>query len=115
METYNILRDLAIIFICAKGAGLLARKCKAPMVVGEIIAGLIIGPCLLNWVTPNDFVAQMAEIGVILIMFSAGLETNLQELKKLYKKDSKAPVLIDVRNIYSRQEAEKLGFVYWSL
>ncbi len=82
METYNILRDLAIIFICAKGAGLLARKCKAPMVVGEIIAGLIIGPCLLNWVTPNDFVAQMAEIGVILIMFSAGLETNLQELKK---------------------------------
>ncbi|PWJ11598.1 cation:proton antiporter [Ruminococcus flavefaciens] len=82
METYNILRDLAIIFICAKGAGLLARKCRAPMVVGEIIAGLIIGPCLLNWVTPNDFVAQMAEIGVILIMFSAGLETNLQELKK---------------------------------
>ncbi|WP_173386248.1 cation:proton antiporter [Ruminococcus flavefaciens] len=82
METYNILRDLAIIFICAKGAGLLARKCRAPMVVGEIIAGLIIGPCLLNWVTPNDFFAQMAEIGVILIMFSAGLETNLQELKK---------------------------------
>ena len=82
METYSILRDLAIIFICAKGAGLLARKCRAPMVVGEIIAGLIIGPCLLNWVTPNDFVAQMAEIGVILIMFSAGLETNLQELKK---------------------------------
>ena len=82
METYNILRDLAIIFICAKGAGLLARKCRAPMVVGEIIAGLIIGPCLLGWVTPNDFVAQMAEIGVILIMFSAGLETNLQELKK---------------------------------
>ena len=82
METYNILRDLAIIFICAKGAGLLARKCRAPMVVGEIIAGIIIGPCLLGWVTPNDFVAQMAEIGVILIMFSAGLETNLQELKK---------------------------------
>jgi len=82
MEPYSILRDLAIIFICAKGAGLLARKCRAPMVVGEIIAGLIIGPCLLNWVTPNDFVAQMAEIGVILIMFSAGLETNLQELKK---------------------------------
>ena len=82
METYNILRDLAIIFICAKGAGLLARKCRAPMVVGEIIAGLIIGPCLLNWVTPNDFINKMAEIGVVLIMFSAGLETNLQELKK---------------------------------
>ncbi|WP_295069385.1 cation:proton antiporter [Ruminococcus sp.] len=83
METYNILKDLAIIFICAKGAGLLARRLKAPMVVGEIIAGLLIGPCLWRGlVQPSDFISQMAEIGVILIMFSAGLETNLQELKK---------------------------------
>lgn len=83
METYEILKDLAIIFICAKAAGLLARKVKAPMVVGEIIAGLLIGPCLWHGlVQPSDFISQMAEIGVILIMFSAGLETNLQELKK---------------------------------
>ena len=82
METYEILRDLAIIIISAKAVGLLARKLKAPMVVGEIIAGLIIGPCLLNIVQPTDFISKMAEIGVILIMFSAGLETNLQELKK---------------------------------
>ena len=82
METYEILRDLAIIIVSAKLFGLIARKCKAPMVVGEIIAGLIIGPCLLNVVQPSDFISQMAEIGVILIMFSAGLETNLQELKK---------------------------------
>ncbi len=82
METYEILKDLAIIFICAKGAGLLARRLKAPMVVGEIVAGLLIGPCLLGWVEPTAFIKQMAEIGVILIMFSAGLETNLQEMKK---------------------------------
>lgn len=83
METYKILKDLAIIFICAKGAGLLARRLKAPMVVGEIIAGLLIGPCLYKGlVQPSEFISQMAEIGVILIMFSAGLETNLQELKK---------------------------------
>ena len=82
MATYEILKDLAIIFICAKGMGLLARRLKAPMVVGEIIAGLLIGPCLLGWVEPTTFIKQMAEIGVILIMFSAGLETNLQELKK---------------------------------
>ena len=82
METYKILNDLALIFIFAKGAGLLARRCKAPMVVGEIIAGLVIGPCLLGWTQPSEFIGQMAEIGVILIMFSAGLETNLQELKK---------------------------------
>ena len=68
--------------ISAKFMGLVARKIKAPMVVGEIIAGLIIGPCLLGFVKPTDFLSQMAEIGVVLIMFSAGLETNLQELKK---------------------------------
>lgn len=82
METYMILRDLAIIILAAKFMGLVAKKCKAPMVVGEIIAGLLIGPCLLKLVQPSDFISQMAEIGVILIMFSAGLETNLKELKK---------------------------------
>ena len=82
METYMILRDLAIIILSAKFMAILAKKCKAPGVVGEILAGLIVGPCLLNLVTPSDFINQMAEIGVILIMFSAGLETNLKELKK---------------------------------
>ena len=81
METYVILRDLAIIILSAKFMAIVAKKCKAPGVVGEILAGLIIGPCLLNIVSPTDFINQMA-IGVILIMFSAGLETNLKELKK---------------------------------
>ena len=44
MESYSILKDLAIIIIAAKLFGILARKCKAPQVVGEIIAGLLIGP-----------------------------------------------------------------------
>ena len=82
METYVILRDLAIIILSAKFMAILAKKCKAPGVVGEILAGLIIGPCLLKLVAPTEFINQMAEIGVILIMFSAGLETNLKELKK---------------------------------
>ena len=80
MEAYSILKDLAIIVIAAKIFGLLARKLKAPQVVGEIIAGLIIGPCLLGLVQQTDFISQMAEIGVILLMFSAGLETDLKEL-----------------------------------
>ena len=82
METYLVFKDLAIIIVFAKVFGILARKCKAPMVVGEIIAGLIIGPCLLGWVQPTEFILQMAEIGVILLMFSAGLETNLKEMIK---------------------------------
>ena len=44
MDSLSILKDLAIIVIAAKAMGILARKCKAPQVVGEIIAGLLIGP-----------------------------------------------------------------------
>ena len=80
MEAYEVLKDLAVIILFAKFFGIVARKLKAPQVVGEIVAGLIIGPCLLGLVQQTDFIAQMAEIGVILLMFSAGLETNLHDL-----------------------------------
>lgn len=82
MESYEILRELAIIVIAAKFLGLLARKLKAPQVVGEILAGVLIGPSVLGIVTQNDFISYMSEIGVILLMFSAGLGTDLKQLIK---------------------------------
>ena len=82
VESFEIFKDLAIIVIFAKIFGILARKCKAPQVVGEIVAGLLIGPSVLGLVGNNDFLSQMAEIGVVLLMFSAGLETNLHDLIK---------------------------------
>ncbi len=82
MEAYEVLKDLAIIIFTAKFFGVLARKCKAPQVVGQIIAGLLIGPCVLGWVVQSDFITQMAEIGVVLLMFEVGLETDLKELVK---------------------------------
>ena len=82
MEVYSIFKDLAIIIVFAKFFGMLARKCKAPQVVGEILAGLLIGPSLLGLVQQSDFLAGMAEVGVVLLMFSAGLETDLKELMK---------------------------------
>ena len=82
MTSYEIFKDLAIIIVFAKAFGILARKLKAPQVAGEIIAGLIIGPSVLGLVNTSDFLVQMAEIGVILLMFSAGLETNLRDLMK---------------------------------
>lgn len=82
METYEVFRDLAVIIIFAKIFGILARKLKAPQVVGQIIAGLIIGPSILGLVQQSDFLIMMAEIGVVLLMFSAGLETNLKDLMK---------------------------------
>lgn len=82
MEAYYVFKDLAIIIIFAKFFGILARKLKAPQVVGEIVAGLLIGPGILGLVQQSDFLLDMAEIGVVLLMFSAGLETNLKELLK---------------------------------
>lgn len=82
MEAYDVFKDLAIIIVAAKLFGILARKLKAPQVVGEIVAGLIIGPSILGMVNQTEFLSQMAEIGVILLMFSAGLETNLKDLLK---------------------------------
>lgn len=76
----EVFKDLAIIILFAKLFGLLAKKLKAPQVVGEIVAGLIIGPSVLNLVGQSDFISQLAEIGVLLLMFYAGLETDLKEL-----------------------------------
>ena len=78
----SVFRNLAIIMLSAKFFGLVARKCKAPQVVGEIIAGLLIGPCVLNLVQISDTISIFAEIGVVLLMFSTGLGTNLKELMR---------------------------------
>lgn len=83
MDKGNIVfLDLAIIIATAKVFGMLARKLKAPQVVGEIIAGLLIGPSILGLVNSSDFLSTMAEIGVVLLMFSAGLETDLRKLAR---------------------------------
>lgn len=80
MDRIALFRDLAIIIVSAKLFGILAQKLKAPSVVGEIIAGLIIGPACFGLVKQSDYLQLIAEIGVVMIMFSAGLGTNLKEL-----------------------------------
>lgn len=79
---YHTLRDLAVIVIAAKCFGIAARRLKLPQVVGEIVAGLLIGPSFLGLVEQSDFLTIMAEIGVILLMFSAGLQNKLSDLLK---------------------------------
>ena len=82
MEKFYIFKSLAIIIIASKFFGLAARKIKVPQVAGEIFAGILIGPSILGLVQYSDFLGQMAEIGVIIIMFTAGLETRISELRK---------------------------------
>ena len=79
--SYEYLLDIAIILICSKLLGLLAKKCRMPQVVGTLVAGLLLGPAVFNIVQGNDLLTQLSEIGVIIIMFTAGLETDIQELK----------------------------------
>lgn len=78
----SVFRDLAIIIFAAKLLGLVAKKLGAPQVVGEIVAGLLIGPSVLGLVFPSDYVTMSAEIGVVLLMFMAGLTTNIRDLIK---------------------------------
>ena len=86
MESYSFLLILAIIMISTKILGLFTRKIHMPAVVGALVAGVILGPSCLNLITLTGdtgvFLEQMAELGVILLMFNAGLETDLSELKK---------------------------------
>lgn len=80
MDRIAFFRDLALIIVSAKLCGLLAQKLKAPQVVGEIIAGLLIGPSVFNLVGNSDYLSLLAEIGVVMLMFNAGLETNMKDL-----------------------------------
>lgn len=81
IPTITIIGQLALLILVAKTFGLCAKKLNIPSVVGELLAGLILGPSMLGVIEPNNFLNTTAEIGVILLMFYAGLETNLKDLK----------------------------------
>lgn len=86
MESYSFLLFLAIILISTKVLGLFSRRIHMPAVVGALLAGVILGPSGLGMITLDGqtgvFLEEMAELGVILLMFNAGLETDISELKK---------------------------------
>ena len=96
----DILFSLFIVFLAAQLGGELAQRLKLPGVVGQIAAGCVIGPSLLGWITPAQVVTGtpldvLAEIGVVLLLFSVGLETRLDDLKKV----GKVAVLVGVLGV----------------
>jgi Kef-type K+ transport system membrane component KefB len=81
-SSFYFLFELAVILITVKLMGHLSVRIGQPSVFGKLLVGIILGPSLLNIIHPNPLISELAEIGVILLMFLAGLETDLQEFKK---------------------------------
>lgn len=79
--SYHFLLDLALILVSTKLLGILTQKIQMPQVVGALLAGLVLGPAMLNILTETQFLSQISELGVIVILFAAGMGTDIQELK----------------------------------
>jgi Kef-type K+ transport system membrane component KefB len=84
MDVTEVLRDILIVLVAAKVAAEVAERVGVPAVVGEIVAGILIGPSLLGWVGADDQVLRtLGEIGVILLLLEVGMEMNLSELGRV--------------------------------
>lgn len=81
MDSYNFLLALGIILLFTKIFGLMSEKVHLPQVVGALVAGILLGPSGAGILTESDFLLKTSEIGVILLMFLAGIDTDLAELK----------------------------------
>ena len=79
--SYHYLMDLALILLSTKLLGILTKRIQMPQVVGALVAGLILGPAVLNILSETEFLTQLSELGVIVLMFSAGMGTDIKELK----------------------------------
>ena len=85
MESSNFILSLAIILFSTKALGLITKRFQIPQVVGALLAGLILGPAVLGIVHESGTISELSKLGVIVLMFGAGLETDLDELKKCGK------------------------------
>ena len=107
METYDFLLSLAIILLSTKVFGLITQRVHLPQVVGAILAGVILGPSCFGILEQSDFLTKTSEIGVIMLMFIAGLDTDLKEIKKT----GAAACLIAVMGVFV--PIIMCGGVYW--
>jgi len=88
METSDFFLSLLLILLFARVCGELAAWLKVPSVMGEMLAGILLGPSLLGWVEPTHIVQTLAEIGLILLLFEVGLDTDLGRMAKAGSKAS---------------------------
>jgi Kef-type K+ transport system membrane component KefB len=99
----NYLLTLVVILGISMLMGKVVTRLRLPAVVGQLLGGVVVGPSILNWVQPNSFISTLAELGVVILMFIAGLSSDLH-LLKLYLKPSLVVavlgILVPVVSIY---------------
>ena len=83
MEATEIILDMFLVLIGAKLAGEAFERLRQPAVLGEIIAGIILGPCLLALLTDTDVLGALAEVGVIFLLFTVGLHTRVSDMARV--------------------------------
>ena len=81
----RVLLNIALILAATKTGGLISRKLRMPEVLGALLAGVALGPVIFNLVRYDDNIKLLANLGVILLMFLAGLETNVEQFRKAGK------------------------------
>ncbi|MCW5956158.1 MAG: cation:proton antiporter [Pyrinomonadaceae bacterium] len=86
VEHAAVLLTLFLIIAAAKLMAEIFERLRQPAVVGEILAGVIIGPSVLGWVQPSELIGIVAEIGVIFLLFTVGLETKPQDIFRVGRK-----------------------------
>jgi len=80
MQAPDFFLTLFIILLTARVFAELATRLKSPAVIGELFAGVVLGPSLLGWIEPTEAIRLMAGIGIILLLFEVGLETDVKRL-----------------------------------
>ena len=82
VEIHVLLIQIAAILLAARICGEIALRLKTQPIIGELCAGIILGPSLFGWITANEVLNFLAEIGIILLLFEVGLETDMERLVK---------------------------------
>ena len=92
-EATGVLLTLFAVLVAAKLFAELFERLRQPAVAGEILAGVVVGPSVLGWVTPNEITNVLAEMGVIFLLFNVGLETKPAALLRVGKTATVVAVL----------------------
>jgi Kef-type K+ transport system membrane component KefB len=95
MIDINLLLFVAIILLSTKMLSIFMQKIHLPQIIGALVAGVLLGPAFFNLIQPGETISVIAEFGVILLLFTAGMETDFKQLRS----SAKSSLLISVLGI----------------